>query len=55
MCDIEKTIISIHFFLITIIRHFAECVIVLIIGLPWTAAVFDILHILCCQFTSVIN
>ncbi len=45
--------VSYFYFILTIIRqYFAVCVIVCLL---WTAAVFDILHILCGQFTSVIN
>ncbi len=56
MCDIEKKTISRYFFFpITIIRqYFAELLCYCAdIWLPWTAAVFDILHIMCGQFTSV--
>ncbi len=55
VCDIGKKDISIllGIFSITIIRrYFAECA---DIWQPYTAAVYDILHILCAQITSVIN
>ncbi len=58
VCDIEKNYISIFLgiSLITIIRrYFAECVIVLKPEYHGTATVYDILHILCAQFTSVMN